>query len=149
MTGRDISYEEAVYGWTGYYTGIDLRKLDYIEDMRQRGFKTFLLSNTNPFMMSWAESPEFTGRGYPLSHYFDKMYLSYQCRMAKPSPAFYEFLLKDAGISAIESIFTDDGLVNVIAAGKRGFHTLNPANGEDWRPMIDEIIGKENGTGNA
>ncbi|MCI2083103.1 MAG: HAD family phosphatase [Bacteroidales bacterium] len=145
LVGHEITFEDAVFGWTGYYIGINLGKLEYLLDMKNLGYRIYLLSNTNPFMMSWADSPAFTQLNKPLSYYFDKMYLSYQCKMVKPFPEFYEYMIKNSGISAIESIFVDDSMVNVIAAGRRGFHTLNPENGEDWRPKLTNLIKKVNG----
>lgn len=143
LCGKPITFEEAVYGWQGYYTSIDLRKLDYIMDLRAKGYKAYVLSNTNEFMMSWANSPAFTERKQPLSFYFDKLYLSYQCKAMKPEAEIFDIMLKDSGTSALESVFIDDGMVNTIYAARRGFTTLNPKNGEDWRPALTEILKKD------
>ena len=143
MCGKPITIEEAEYAWQGYYVSIELDRLDTIMDLRAKGYKAYVLSNTNPFMMSWANSPAFTERHQPLSYYFDKLYLSYQIKLMKPSLEIYDYFLRDANASALESVFIDDGLANVISAEHRGFFTFNPDNGADWRPQLMELLKKE------
>jgi len=69
----------AYYGrnQTGIFNEVDLRKLDYMLELR-KSYHVYILSNTNPFVMSWACSPEFSSRKKPLNDYCDKLYLSYQ-----------------------------------------------------------------------
>ncbi|MDR1636112.1 MAG: HAD family phosphatase [Treponema sp.] len=47
---------------------------------------------------------------------FDKVYASHLMGIAKPDPAFYEYILKAEGIKAVEAFFTDDMAENVNAA---------------------------------
>lgn len=42
----------------GFFTGLDERLLDCLKELRKR-YKLFVLSNTNPYVMDWACSPEF------------------------------------------------------------------------------------------
>ena len=143
MCGKPITIEAAEYAWQGYYVSIDLDRLDFIMNLRAKGYKAYLMSNTNPFMMSWANSTDFTERHQPLSYYFDKLYLSYQIKLMKPSLEIYDYFLRDANASALECSFIDDGLANVISAEHRGFFTINPENGADWRPQLTDLLQKD------
>ena len=51
LCGRPLEREEVRQAWMGFVSGMDIRKLDYIAQLRQRGYRTFLLSNTNPYLM--------------------------------------------------------------------------------------------------
>ncbi len=70
IAGHDISYDECRQAWLSYHSELPKRNLDILRQLRKEGYRLILLSNTNPFMMSWAESDEFDGEGNPLSSYF-------------------------------------------------------------------------------
>jgi HAD superfamily hydrolase (TIGR01509 family) len=56
---------------------------------------------------------------------FDAVYASHRMGLAKPDPAFYEYILEHEGCPAREAVFTDDLPENVQAAaalGIRAFH---------------------------
>ena len=92
-----------------------------------------LLSNTNPFMMSWTRSIDFDGiHPEGIAHYFDAMYLSYEMRVMKPSAAIFEQMLAQEGVDARQVIFVDDSAHNIEVAAAVGLRTLLTSNGGDW-----------------
>mgnify|MGYP000438250636 CR=1 FL=1 len=54
LCGRTLSWEEVQQAWLGFITGVDIRKLEYLEMLRSEGYKLYVLSNTNPYVMGWA-----------------------------------------------------------------------------------------------
>lgn len=139
LCGREISHEEARRAWMGYFLNDPQYRLDYLMQLRDT-YKVYILSNTNPFVMGWARSPEFTPAGKPLDAYADKLYLSYQIKAAKPDKEIFEYLIADSGLNPAESIFVDDGPANVKMARELGFQTLQPINGEDWREKLNGML---------
>ena len=139
--GRTPNWEETRQAWLGYFTGLDERLLDCLKELRKR-YKLFVLSNTNPYVMDWACSPEFSSKGEPLTEFFDKLYLSYQIGVTKPDRRIFDFLIADADILPSESLFIDDGAGNVQAARQLGFQTYCPHNGEDWRDVLTVLLQK-------
>ena len=133
---RQLSYDECLHAWLGYRKELPQRNLDAIVRLREEGHRVILLSNTNPFMMQWAESPEFDGHGHPISYYFDHLYLSYECKVMKPSPAIFHMMLAGEQARPEETLFVDDGRANVEAAARLGIRTLCPQNNEDWTGML-------------
>ena len=131
MCGRDVNHDEIREAWMGYFNGLDERKLEFIEELR-KDYKVYLLSNTNPYIMDWACSPNFTSKGKGLNDYFDKLYLSYETGYTKPHEGIFKYMLNDANIKPDEAMFIDDGLTNVEAAQRLGMHTFNPENGTLW-----------------
>ena len=115
------------------------RNLEALLSLRARGYKVFLLSNTNPFMMQWADK-DFDGEGHPISYYFDAMYLSYQCKVMKPRREIFEIMLHNEQLQPDETIFVDDSPRNVEAAATLGIKTLCPQNNEDWTAPLEAML---------
>ena len=136
LVGHDISYEECRQTWLKYHSDLPQRNLDLLRQLRAEGYKLVLLSNTNPYMMSWAESPAFDGKGHPLSDYFDATYKSYQVKMMKPDPRFFKHVLNMEHLEPEETLFVDDGPRNIEVASELGIHTFCPKNGSDWTSEI-------------
>lgn len=136
LAGRELSFDDCKYAWTGYVKEVPKRNLRLLLKLREQGYRLILLSNTNPYMMSWAMSGEFDGEGHPLSDYFDSCYLSYEVKAMKPSETFFRHVIAHEAILPEESLFLDDGPRNVEMAAKLGIKTFCPANGEDWTEEI-------------
>jgi len=101
-----------------------------------------LLSNTNPFVMGYADSPEFSPEGKPISFYFDTLFCSYEMGICKPDPEIFRKALAMDNMESGETIFIDDGLKNVQAAESVGIRSLHIAPDEDWMPRLEEITGQ-------
>ena len=143
MIGREVSVSECEYAWQGYAKELPQRNLDALQRLRQEGYRVALLSNTNPYMMAWAESEQFDGKGHPLSYYFDACYLSYQMRMMKPSEMIFREVLRREKTFASHVLFVDDSARNVMVASQLGMRTLCPQNGEDWTQKLFDILNEQ------
>ncbi len=143
LCGKELTLADCQHGWFGYYKSMHQYTLDAIQDLRRRGYRVSLLSNTNPFMMKWARSNDFDGNGNPVDHYFDKLYLSYEMQVMKPDARIFQMMLEGENAVPDETLFIDDSPHNVAAAAALGIHTLQPANGQDWRQMLDEALARE------
>ena len=140
IIGRQLTMDECFYAWHGYVESVPQRNLDMLLRLRQQGYKVCLLSNTNPFMMQWACSPAFDGGHYPIGYYFDRLYLSYECKVMKPSPEIFRMMLEGQQATADETLFIDDNPNNCAAAEVLGIHTLCPQNNEDWIPALKAYL---------
>ena len=141
LIGRDITADECFYAWHGYVETVPQRNLDALLDLRAKGYKVCLLSNTNPYMMQWACTSAFDGGSHPIDYYFDNLYLSYQCKVMKPSPKIFEMMLRGQNATPEETLFIDDSPRNCEVAQQLGIHTLCPQNNEDWIPILNEYLG--------
>lgn len=141
IIGRRLSMDECYYAWHGYVESVPKRNLGMLLQLRRQGYKVCLLSNTNPFMMQWAGTPEFDGGNHPIDYYFDHLYLSYQCKVMKPSSAIFEIMLQGQQATAEDTLFIDDSPKNCAAARALGIHTLCPQNNEDWIPSLKSYLG--------
>ncbi len=136
LAGRDLTWGECRHAWLGYAKELPQRNIDVLLKLRQEGYRLVLLSNTNPFMMSWVRSTDFDGQGHSIDYYMDACYLSYEMGVMKPSTEFFHRVLTAEHVSPAEVLFLDDGPRNVAAASKMGISTYCPANGQDWTKEI-------------
>ena len=139
MIGRELTTTDCYNAWHGYVDHVPQRNLDMLRLLRNQGYKVCLLSNTNPFMMMWAGA-DFDGQGHPIGHFFDNMYLSYECGIMKPAPEIFQMMLRGQQALAEATLFVDDSPANCEAAARLGIHTLCPHNNEDWTSMLQEYL---------
>lgn len=139
LTGNRSVTDEAIAGaMSAFLANVPVEKLRAIERMRRRGIRTYVLSNNNPVGMA-AVRRLCSVDGRTLEEYFDKIYVSCEMKLLKPSAEIFRALLDDAGIRAEESLFIDDSERNVATARSLGFATHCPKNGEDFTPLLDTI----------
>ena len=137
--GKDISPEAVVKAWKSIISKPPQYKLDYIFELRKK-YKLFLLTNNNPILIDWARTSDFSDAGLPITHYFDKLYISYEMKCTKPGRLIYEKLIDDSGINPSETLFIEDGLRNISTARELGFQVYQAENTEDWRKAITAIL---------
>ncbi len=139
ISGRTITYEDAKQAWLGFIVKVQTEFMEYLQLLRPR-YRLSVLSNTNPFIQSWARSKDFTPCGKSLDDYFDRLFLSYKMNCSKPCEAIYHKMLLEGNMKAEETLFIDDGDKNIAAARKAGINTLKVANGEDWRDILERTL---------
>lgn len=88
-----------------------------IEKLKVRGNRIICVSNT--FQPHWDVI-----QGRKLDKYFDKVYLSHEIGITKPSPLCFKRVLREENVEAKDVMFTDDREENVVAAGKLGMKTF-------------------------
>lgn len=143
LIGHAVSTEDCSYTWRGYCEELPQRNLQALRQLRQEGYGLSILSNTNPFMMGWALSPNFDGEGHSLSDYVDRLYLSYQMKVMKPSAEIFQRVLTTEGVRPEELLFVDDSSLNIEAAKKLGIATFQPVNGVDWTKELWQLLAKQ------
>lgn len=141
LVGRSLTMDECFTAWHGYVDHVPRRNLEAILDLRGKGYKVCLLSNTNPFMMQWANR-DFDGQGHSIGYFFDTLYLSYECKVMKPRREIFDIMLRGQQSQPGETLFIDDGPRNVEVAAAMGMHTLCPHNNEDWIAPLHALLAK-------
>lgn len=136
MVGHRVSKEETRHAWLGYVKGISLDRLNRISKLRPK-YRTCLASNTNPFMMDFTESTEFSGDGHGISHYLDHLYCSYRMGVCKPAADFFNKILEAERVKPDEVLFVDDSKRNIEAAAGLGINTLWVDADKDWLPELE------------
>ncbi|GAB6011605.1 HAD family hydrolase [Viscerimonas tarda] len=136
LAGKEVSHKDIDSGWLAFLTFIPEYKFAMLKELRKK-YKVYLLSNTNPAIMEWAESEAFSPTKEPITAFFDKCYYSFKIKAAKPDKEAFEAVIKDSGIKPEETLFLDDGQANLDAAGALGFKTYLANQDEDLRKIFN------------
>lgn len=140
LTGNNnLTAEEIDWAWLGFIKEVPVYKLELLSALR-KNYKLYLLSNTNPSVMGWADSKQFTPFGLPVTAYFDKSYMSYKIGYAKPDERIFDYIIKDSGLEPSETLFFDDGKANVEKAAELGFQTHLTNQDEDLREVFHSVL---------
>ena len=139
ICNREITFEQAKEAWLGFLVEIHTTLLEHLQTLRG-SYRLSVLSNTNPFIQSWALTKDFTPVGKSLADYFDMLFFSYRMHCSKPSREIYCKMLADGGMRAEETLFVDDSTKNIEAAREVGIRTLLVENGEDWREKLSNAL---------
>ena len=111
--------DEVRAAWLSMLDELPQERLDYIASLRQAGYKTVLLSNSNS--LHWDPIWE----QYNLGSYFDAVFASHHLHMAKPNREIFEHVVREAHIDCDKTIYVDD-LEKNRAAGEKyaGWQTV-------------------------
>ena len=135
---EDISDKDIDSAWLAFLIGIPEYKFQLLKDLRKK-YNIYLLSNTNPSIMNWAFSNDFSPEGLPISAYFDKCYLSFELGVAKPDKKIFELILADSGMNPAETLFLDDGKTNVEIGKEFSFQVYQANQDEDLREFFKTV----------
>ncbi|MDD4968371.1 MAG: HAD family phosphatase [Paludibacter sp.] len=132
-TLTDAQIDEA---WCSFLLEVPEEKLEMLIELRKK-FRVLLLSNTNIIHFPNSEKILFTDKGRKLSEYFDKCYLSYEMKMAKPDIHIFENILATENVQGSECLFLDDGLKNTLVAQTLGIQTYLVIEHEDLSFLLN------------
>ena len=94
--------EQVRAAWMSMLDELPQERLDYIRSLRERGFRTILLSNSNELHWNpiWEQ--------YQLGNYFDAVFASQNLHMAKPNKEIFDHVVREAKVDSAKTIYVDD-----------------------------------------
>lgn len=121
---------------------IPLERLRMLEDLRKKGYKLFVLSNTNPIMFNHWIDNAFRNDGKSMNDYFDGIVVSYQERTCKPDPQIFERVVERYGLNPSETLMLDDSEANVKAAESIGLKAVRilPDGRNSFGEVCDRLL---------
>lgn len=115
---------------------IPLSRLQRLAAWRKR-YKVYLLSNLNE--MAWIASLQmFRDKGFEPEDCFDKLFLSFEMKLAKPDARIYRQLIDETGINPSRTLYFDDLAENIEGAKACGLQSyrVTPNNIEQlWEEL--------------
>ena len=133
---RPVTADEIDEAFCQFLTGIPVERLRAIEELKRRGFKIYLLSNTNKVMWDRYILKEFTKDGHDIDYYFDGVITSFDVKAYKPEAAIFKAAVDRYGINPAETLFYDDSRANLDGAAAVGFETAWVT---DDNPFMNQI----------
>ncbi len=133
-----VTDEQIDAAFTRFLIGIPPHRLAALEELRKT-YKIYLLSNTNPIM--WADfiKKDFTKAGRCREDYFDGMVVSFEANSLKPEEKIFRHTIEKLGIVPEETLFFDDGQVNLDGAAHLGFQTALVPEGCEFMDIINSL----------
>ncbi len=132
--------DEICWAWNQLLTGIDSTKLRLIRDLRKRGFRTAVLSNTNFIHWRYSLDNFFNVGDRTINDYFDHVFLSCDLGMVKPDRGIYQTVLDTMHVEADQVYFIDDSLRNCRGAQALGIHTMHDPDGSLWVDRLQPLL---------
>lgn len=104
--------------------------------LREKGHRVFLLSNTIDLHWQYCKNNLFPMDQYGVDDYFEKTFLSQEMHMKKPDDEIFQQVVKDAAMDPGATLFIDDLEVNCEVAERNGIHTFQNKNFDDWMQLF-------------
>ena len=123
----EATREEIHWAMDAVLDEVPVSRLELIAGLKQR-YRVYLLSNI--YDSAWQHATrEVEKHGYRWSDCFDRLFLSYEMKLAKPDPQIFEEVFRVTGIVPQETIYFDDTRENIEVGRSLGLHAcLVPMN---------------------
>lgn len=118
--GDGISNEQINEAWSAMLDDIPQKRLDYLRELKKRGYKLLLLSNSNEIHYDNIQSRY----GDVFAELFDTQYYSHKLELAKPDVEVFKHVIREQGQDAGEFFFLDDKQDNIEGAKKAGIRAM-------------------------
>lgn len=132
---------EIDHAWNAMLKEIPSYRLEAIKELRKK-YRLFLLSNTNEIHVKAFSAYMQERFGFSdFTSFFDNWYYSCRIGMRKPDPEIFEFVLKENGLLAADTLFIDDSAQHIDGARRVGLHAELLPSGVEFTELIREKLG--------
>ena len=119
----EISAAQIKNAWNAMLLGFRATAINHLIEIKD-SYRIFLLSNTNAIHLEKVyEDYDTLGQAIEYDDLFEKAWYSHKIGFRKPNEDIYEFILKEAGLNAEETLFIDDSFNNIETAKALGIQT--------------------------
>ena len=135
LCGITAASGEIAAAWNSLLTPMSAEKAVRLAELAGTR-RVFLLSNTNPTHWRHCRENLLKAAGYGVDDYFERVFLSYEMGLRKPSPDIFISMMEAGGMVPGETLFVDDSLDNCEAAASLGMKTFHNCGLDDWLAHI-------------
>lgn len=129
----NVPPEQIAREWLELVT-INQELVSFVKQIKGK-YPVYLLSNAiEPFLTRILEQ-------YALKDLFDKIYISSEMKIAKPAPAFYQYVLADLGLDPANAVMIDDNPANIAGAASCGIDGIVFSSNDAFRREFDAYFG--------
>ena len=133
ITGFTSDIKEFVSDFADIFVPIPAM-IELHEDLRRRGFQTYIFSNTNDIAI------EHIRQEFPFFKHFDGYIFSYEVGAMKPKAEIYEAMEKLSVRRGVDLIYIDDRTENIETGNVRGWRTILHETPEKTRADLEKQI---------
>jgi putative hydrolase of the HAD superfamily len=99
-----------------------------------------MLSNTNGIHFPYCAATKFSYNNHNINDFFDKCYLSYELKTAKPHREIFDILLKTENVKPENCLFFDDSRKNLDTAQSLGINACFVEPFSDLRKYCENFL---------
>ena len=127
-----------------FLRNIPVERLRMLDKLREKGYKLYVLSNTNPIMFNHWIDNAFRNDGKSANDYFDGIVVSYQERMCKPDPDLFRTVVNRYHLEPGETLMLDDSEANVKSAKSIGLQArrVMPSGSDSFMEICNSLLNK-------
>src|SRR4051812_44659469 len=120
---------QIIAAWNDMLLDFPAERVEFLKQLQSK-YKLYLFSNTNQIHLLHFHKAYREVYGNNMDDLFIKAYYSHLIKLRKPDVPAFEYVIKDSGVHAAETLFIDDALVNVEGAIKAGLQGLHLTDGK-------------------
>ena len=135
-----VSDSQIDRAFNAFITGISRERLQALRNLRAKGHRLYVISNTNPIMFEGFIADQFRKEGLSMANYFDGIVASYEAKCYKPDREIFDYTRKNCGIDGDETLFFDDSAANVEAARDAGFKAVHVPVGAEFTDILKQYL---------
>ena len=141
---KDTTCTEIRDAFERFLVEIPMERLQAIRSLREKGFRLYVLSNTNPLMFNHWIDIAFRQEGLTMNDYFDGIVTSYQEKRCKPDPEIFQNVINRYKLDPKETLMLDDSAKNCESARSVGLNAIQiDNNGADSLLAVCKRLGEE------
>jgi putative hydrolase of the HAD superfamily len=123
-SGVEMSDQVFDEAWNAMLVRFPKERIELLKVLAKR-YDLFMLSNTSELHVKVFEKMYLEVAGEPIQNVFKKIYYSHEIGWHKPDREAWEYVIRDAGIKAEETLFLDDSIHNIKASQELGFQAIH------------------------
>lgn len=140
MIGRNVTDSDLEKAFEAFLVALPQERLAALRRLRARGYRTYMISNTNAIMYDGWIKRAFMQEGLHAGDYFDGIVTSFAEGVCKPDPELFVTVLRRYGLEAGESLLLDDSETNCEAARDLGMKAIRIIGARDFIKVADEEL---------
>jgi len=120
----------AIAAWNAMLLDFPKERIAFLKELKKK-YRLFLFSNTNSIhLKSFRKTFSETFDKGVFDELFEKAYYSHEIKLRKPTKEAFEYVVRDAGLNAAETLFIDDMISNVEGAREAGLQAVQVTPGK-------------------
>lgn len=121
--------DQIIAAWNVMLLDFPAKRVQFLYELKSK-YRLFLFSNTNAIHLQAFHKSYQQVYGAAMDDLFEKAYYSHVINQRKPDVAAFQYVIKDSGIEAGETLFIDDALVNIEGAWQAGLQAVHLTGGK-------------------
>lgn len=140
LIGKEVEDSTLESAFDAFLVELPVARLAALRRLRAKGYRTYMISNTNAIMYDGWIKRAFMQEGLRVGDYFDGIVTSFAEGVCKPDPELFATVLRRHGLKAEESLLLDDSEANCESARTLGMKAIRIIGARDFITVADEEL---------